>query len=550
MWKLHLTLAALAALLLAWPARAADLLEPTRAIPEVIDYYIDAQLAELGVKAAPQVDDAALLRRLTLDLAGRIPTAAETSAYLASKDPDRRARVVERLMASPAFVRQQVNEFDAMLAPPASRRGGGNLREYLTRALKENRSWDRIFRDLILADEKEPVQKGAREFLKSRIKDLDRLTTDVSVLFFGVNISCAQCHDHPLVNDWKQDHYYGMKSFFNRTFEAGPFLGERDAGVVQFMTTKAVTKTAKLMFLTGKVVEDPTARPLTPEELKALRDAEKKNKGKKNRNNNNATQPPPPKFSARAALADLVLQPGQRDFFARAIVNRLWHRLLGLGLVSPIDQMHSENTPSHPELLTWLARDTAEHGYDLRRLIRGIVLSRAYGRSSKWDGPSSPPSRSFAVARLRALTPMQLATSLRLATLSPEQLPATLKADDLERRIEAQEGSARGLASLFEQPHDDFQISVSEALLFSNNERIQRELLADSKDRLVGRLAELKTPDEIVDCAVRNVLSRPASGEEKKALAGYLAERTDRPREALRQMVWALLTSAEMRFNY
>ncbi len=506
-------------------------------------------LVEQGIKPAPPADDASLIRRLSLDLVGRIPTAVETDAYLAAKEPDRTIKLVERLMASPAFVRHQVNELDAMLTSPDARRGGGSIRDYLTRALKENRSWDLIFRDLILADEKDPAQKGAGVFLKSRIKDLDRLTTDVSVLFFGVNISCAQCHDHPLVTDWKQDHYYGLKSFFSRTFEAGPFLGERDVGVVQFKTTKAETKTAQLMFLTGKVVDDPGARPLTPAEIKALKDAEKKNR-RPTKGKNAGTPPPPPRFSARLALANLAIQPDQREFFAKSIVNRLWHRFFGLGLVTPVDQMHSANSPSHPELLAWLARDMAEHGYDLRRMIRGLVLSKAYARSSRWEGERWPSPRTFAVARPRALTPMQMALSLRLATTSPEQFPATLKPEEQERRIEGIETSARGMAGLFEQPRDDFQISVSEALLFSNSDRIQRELLANGKDRLLGKLAELKTDEQVVETAVRNILTRPATTEEKRILTDYLASRRDRLPEAQRQMVWALLSSAEFRFNY
>ena len=540
----------LVALVLAGSAGADDLLAPDRPIHEIVDHFIDAQLADQGVKAAPQADDAALLRRLTLDLVGRIPTAAETTAFLASKEPDKKIKLVDRLMASPAYVRHQVNEFDTMLSIAGARRSGGsNMREYLTRAFKENRPWDLIFRDVITADEKEPVQKGASQFLKGRIKDLDRLTTDVSVLFFGVNISCAQCHDHPLVHDWKQDHYYGLKSFFSRTYEAGPYLGERDIGIVQFQTTKAVTKTAKLMFLTGKMVEVPGAKPLTPAEIKELKAAEKK-RPKRGKTANPGTEPPPPKFSVRTALANLALEADQRDFFARSIVNRLWHRLFGLGLVSPIDQMHSENPASHPELLAWLARDMADNKYDLRRMIRGLVLSRAYGRSSRWEGERTPPTRSFALARLRALTPMQMAASLRLATTAPEQLALTLKQDELERRIESQENSGRGMAGLFEQPHDDFQISVSEALLFSNNERIQNDLLANGKDRLVGCMLDLKTPEEAVEMAVRNILSRPAGGEEKRIFSDYLARRRDRLPDAYRQMVWALLTSAEFRFNY
>jgi hypothetical protein len=551
MRKLCFTFPALIGLAFTAPVAAADLLPANRPIPEVVDHYIDLQLKDNDIQAAPQADDATILRRLTLDLVGRIPTAAEMTAYLDSKDPEKKVKLVDRLLASAAFARHQVNEFDAMLTSSEARRNGGSVREYLGRAMKENRSWDLIFKDLILADEKEPVQKGSSEFLRVRLRDLDRLTTEVSILFFGVNVSCAQCHDHPLVHDWKQDHYYGMKSFFSRTYLQGRHLAERDTGVVQFKTTKAETKTARVMFLTGAVVEIPGQKPLTPDELKALREAEKKNKKKKNDKSKDQGPPPAaPKFSVRQALVNLALQPGQRDFFARSIVNRLWHRLFGLGLVTPLDQMHSENIASHPELLTWLARDMAENKYDLRRMIRGLVLSKAYARSSRWEGERWPMARSFAVARLRALTPMQMATSLRLATASPEQMAVTVKSEDLERRLEGYENQARGFANLFEQPRDDFQISVTEALLFSNGERIQRELLAEGNDRLLGRLASLKTPEEAVEAAVRNVLARPARAEEKRILTEYLASRRDRQREAYRQMVWALLSSAEFRFNH
>ena len=150
------------------------------------------------------------------------------------------------------------------------------MRDYLTLAVKENRPWDRIFRELMLADESDPSRKGSSQFLKARVKDLDRLTTEVSVLFFGVNISCAQCHDHPLVQDWKQEHYYGMKAFFAPTFEAGQFLGEKEPAAVAFKTPKGVGKNATLMFLTGKPLDVPGAKPLTPDELKKQKDAEKK----------------------------------------------------------------------------------------------------------------------------------------------------------------------------------------------------------------------------------------------------------------------------------
>ena len=136
---------------------------------------------------------------------------------------------------------------------------------------------------------------------------------------------------------------------------------------------------------------------------------------------------------------EVALQPGERDFFAKAIVNRIWYRLFGQGLVMPLDQMHSANPPSHPELLDWLARDTAMHGYDLRRLIRGLVLSSAYARDSRWDGEEAPRPSLFAVALVRPLTPMQLASSLRLATVDPASLPPDFQSEAFEKRIESLE---------------------------------------------------------------------------------------------------------------
>jgi hypothetical protein len=538
MRTLRLTVPAFALLFVA-AAPAQDLLPPDKPIEQAVDHYVDALLRQQNVKPAAPAGDAALLRRLTLDLVGRIPTSSELKTYLESKDPAKRIKLVDVLMASPGFVRHQADAFDAMLMAGNPDR----LRGYLLLALKENRPWDRIFRELVLPDDKDPTQKGASEFLRYRVRDLDRLTVEVSTTFFGVNVSCAQCHDHPKVDDWKQDHFYGMKAFFARTFDNGGFLAEREYGEVRFKTTKGQERLAKMMFLTGKAVDAPVAlKKPSGEEQKKEREYFEGFKRKRQ-------PPPPPKFSARAQLVELALKPGQNEFFARAIVNRLWHRVFGRGLVMPLDQMHSENPASHPELLQWLARDLVQHKYDLRRLIRGLVLSKAYARDSRYEGAAQPPARLFAVARVRALAPMQLAASLRVASADPVGLAAG-KPEEIERRLEGLENSARGLARDFAQPTDDFQVSVTEALLFSNSERMQRELLSDAGDRLVGRLKQIKDAKELVDVAVRSVLSRPATAEEQKLLGDYLRQRAGRHVEACRQVVWALLTSPEFRFNH
>src|SRR5262249_6091020 len=127
------------------------------------------------------------------------------------------------------------------------------------------------------------------DFLRMRLNDLDKLTTEVSVVFFGVNVSCARCHDHPLVPDWKQDHFFGMKSFFARTYDMGGFIAEREVGLVKFQTTKGQNKQAQMMFISGKVVDAPGMKEISKEEEKKEKEAIEKAKKDK-------TAPPLPKF--------------------------------------------------------------------------------------------------------------------------------------------------------------------------------------------------------------------------------------------------------------
>lgn len=515
-----------------------DLLPAARPIHEVVDHYVTAKLTQAKLKPAPAASDANFIRRLTLDLAGRIPTTAEVRAYVAATEPDKAARLVERLMAAPGFVRHQVTEFEWLLTEGQ----GSGFRDYLTRAISEGRRWDRVFKEVITGDTATPETKGADAFLRARAKDLDKLVTDVSVRFFGVNISCAQCHDHPLVPAWKQDHYYGMKSFFSRTFEHGDFVAERDYGTISFKTTAGETKQARLMFLSGDAVEEPPA----PEPNEAQKKEEKRllEETKKNK------QPAPaPKFSRRALLAEASLKSGHEGFFARAVVNQVWQRLFGHGLVMPVDQMHGQNPPSHPALLQWLARDLVQHDYDVRRLVRGLVQSAAYARSSRWEGTRPEPGL-FAVAQPRALTPQQVGASLQFAVTSPDAFKPDAKPEEREKFIEQVERTGQGWASSLERPGDDFQVGVDEALLFSNSERVQRELLALSNDRLLKGLLDLKDNRELATAAVWNVLSRPPEPRELQVLADYLDKRSDRPTEAVRQVVWSLLTSTEFRFNH
>jgi hypothetical protein len=539
-------LAALALFVLASPVHALDdspLLPAELPIEQAIDHYLDAALQEAKIPPAAQADDWTLIRRLTLDLNGRIPTVAEAANYVAAQDADKKTQLADRLIASPAFVRQQAQEFFAFLnATDDARKAGkkNGLHEYLVNAFKENRGWDSMFRDMMLADESNAAARGAGEFLKSRVKDQNKMTIDTSIVFFGVNVSCAQCHNHPHVPAWTQDHFYGMKNFFARTVEAGTFLAEKDFGLVKYVPNKGKEKVAPVMFLTGKTMEVPGLKEPTKEEKKqeqARIDEAKKAK----------KAPVPPQFSMRAKLVETVLEPGQNDFFARAIVNRLWQRFYGRGLVMPLDQMHIENPASHPELLQWLARDLVASKYDLRRLTRGLVLSKAYARVSRWDGDKMPPEDLFALAQVRPLGPMQMATSLKLAALDPAIFPS--EKEELEKRLAPVEKSAENLAAFFPQPSDNFQVGAGEALLFTNNQTLEKELL-EGKASLAARLKNEPDFAARADLAVHTVLGRPARPDEVQTLTDYMKRRADRDLAGCQQIVWALMTSAEFRFNH
>jgi hypothetical protein len=485
-----------------------------------IDGLVEKHWQEQGVKPVARTDDLAFLRRVTLDLAGRIPTVREAMAFADDRSSDKRARTVRRLMESPEYGLHLGRVFDDMIQGKFA--GEAEFVEYLRAAVAAHKPWDQMFREMMLGPWDKQELKPANRFLARRANSLDDLTTDTARVFFGVNISCAKCHDHPLVLDWKQDHFYGMASFLNRTYEGSKGKGARNTDVtekpaapVQFVTTKGERRTAKAMFLSGRIVEEP-AKSTT--------------------------------YSPREELVKVVLE--EKQFFSRAIVNRLWDYFLGRGLVSPVDQMHSANPPAVPDLLEWLADDLAEHGYDLDRLIAGLLSSRVYQLASvKAESERQPGEMAFARAPLRPLTPQQYALSMLLATGDgtydqTADAPARAKS---YRALEGQCGSLLKSGSL-DTRGDRFQSSTTEALFMSNHAEVQK-LVTPASNNLVARLATMADTKQLVETATWSVLSRPPSPEEQTYLGKWVEGHKDRPK-ACSELVWALLTSAEFRFNH
>ena len=525
---------------------ASELLSPEMPVEQVIDRYVQQRLAEKPLQPAPHADDCTLVRRTTIDVAGRIPTVAEAQGYANSTDADKRVKLVERLMASPDFALQFRNELDTLLMG-GQRGSNGEWREYLLKSVRNGRSWDQMFRDMLIGSEEDAEIKPALTFLKSRVRELDELTNETSTIFFGVNVSCAKCHDHPLVSDWKQDHYFGMTSFFQRTYQTKKNgLAEKFSGEVKFKTTKGEDKVAKFMFLTGATIDEPVV------EVSADVSKQRDEEVKKQMQDDKAGPPSRPDFSPRAKLVELALLPENEQMLARNIVNRVWAMFIGRGLVHPLDQMHSANPASHPELLEWLTRDLVAHKYELRRLVKGIVLSEVYARSSEWSGSTeSPGPEHFAVALVRPLSPRQYALSLQVATESSDNFAAQMAdADKWLKRREELDRQVEGVANQFELPGENFQVGVDEALLFANSPQFTDNYLRDGNDRLVGVLKQQTDRPARIASAYWATLSRAPSADEVAACEQYLAKRDTDPLAATKQMVWALLTSPELRFNH
>ena len=182
-----------------------------------IDQAIAAALP--GKLAGGLSSDAEFLRRIYLDLAGIIPTAAEARAFFQDKTPDKRARLVDRLLASPEHARHMANVFDVMLMErrPAKNVAAAAWLEYLRESFAANKPWDQLVREILAADGADPKQRHLARFYLDRDAEPNLLTRDISRLLLGMNLQCAQCHDHPRVEEYKQEHYYGLFAFLNRT---------------------------------------------------------------------------------------------------------------------------------------------------------------------------------------------------------------------------------------------------------------------------------------------------------------------------------------------
>ncbi len=343
---------------------------------------IDAALAASPVAAAaPMASDAEYLRRAHLTLVGCIPSAEETRSFLANSNPDKRAALVDSLLASPGWVRHMVDTFDVMLMErrPAKNADAASWRQWLWSCFANGQSWDQTVREILSADGVEPKTKPASRWLLDREAEPNLLTRDTSRIFLGRDLACAQCHNHPRIDDYMQRDYQGIFAFFSRTSLHQPdtkvpaVLTESAAGEVSFKDVLSSVPGSTLPKVPGRgELADPAA---PPDGVWAVAP-----------NDKDKNVRPVPKYSRRLRLADELI--ASRDF-SRNIVNRLWAMVMGRGLVEPLDFAHSENAPAHPALLDHLADALAAMKFDLKAFQRELVLTEAFQRA--FDLPEVKP---------------------------------------------------------------------------------------------------------------------------------------------------------------
>lgn len=512
-----------------------------------IDESIRAGCNDFDKLAAARADDAEFVRRIYLDLTGVIPSAADTRAFLDDKAADKRRLLIDHLLASDGYARHMQLVFDVLLMDrrPTKHVKQDEWQEFLRSSFAANKPYDQLIRDILSADGTDPKTRGLARFYLDREAEPHVTTKDISRLFLGMNLHCAQCHDHPIVDAYKQEYYYGVFAFLSRSYlftdKAAKLsvIAEKGEGDVSYQSVfKAkVTKTIGPRMPDGK----ETAEPKFDKGQEYVTPVKQGERGI-------------PKYSRRAQLAAALTSP-DNPRFARAAANRIWSLFLGRGIVHPVEYDHSANPPSHPALLDLLAAEFQKGKYDLKAFIRAIVLSDTYQRSSVGNGNERDP-KWFAAVTLRPLSPEQFARSVLRATGQEAVEQKSLGPKATEAALDAKlAGQATPLLQILAgtpgEPasSQDFEATLDQTL-FLNNSKVILDLVAPRPGNLADRLGGLKEAPALADELYLSILARMPGEDERREVEEYLRPRGGDRLAAVQELVWALLTSAEFRFNH
>jgi hypothetical protein len=488
-----------------------------------IDDKLIAKWKDLGLTPSPLCSDEDFFRRIHLDTLGTLPEPADIKAFLADKSPDKRKKAIERVLSRPEFVDFWALKWGDLLRINRdflNERGMWSFHNWVRACLRDNRPLDAMVRDIITA-EGSTFTEGPANFFRVGNSPSDWSETAAQV-FLGVRVGCARCHHHPFER-WSQDDYAGMAAFFvrlatKRSQEFGIFGGEQ---VVYLRSKGEMTHPRKGTIvpphpLGGPVMDDPLDR--------------------------------------RVKLAEWLTSK-DNPYFARNLVNRFWGYYMGRGLVEPLDDLRATNPASNPELLDALAKDFAEHHFDLKHLLKTIMESRAYqlaarpGEGNKADAGNVYYTR-FTVRRLTA---EELADAVDYATGTREKykgLPMGTRAIQLP-----DPNVPSFFLDVFGRPgrkvtcecERTIQPNIAQALHLLNGDFLNQKI-ASPQGRIAALFKARKSLPAIVEELYLVTLSRPPRPEELQRALHWIAEAPS-PREGAEDLLWSLLNSREFLFN-
>lgn len=501
------------ALVLASVATAAD----SSKVSDLIDRAIQQTLDEAKITPSPIADDAEFLRRACIDIVGAVPRVERASAFLDSKDPDKRAKLVDELLARPEYARHMTDIWKDLLIPKtaaSARRKHDPIIRWLNTAFLENKPWNHVARD-VLASSGLQEENGAVTFYITH-ESVDQITDRVARVFLGVQLQCAQCHNHPF-NDWKRDDYWGLAAFFTRAKSAYT----RASGKEQY----GLTEMAKDPKARALLLVPPSVRPLPPTFLGGVKAALPKD------------GPLLPTLAEWVAARD-------NPYFAKAAVNRVWQQLFGRGFVEPVDDLSPANQPSHPELLNDLAKAFADGGFDLKGLMRDICLSQTYQRTSRPNGNNQADTTLFSHMAVKVHSPHQLFDSLESVFQLGER-----KLGETPSKSTTDAAKGRGSFVGFFAGEDDatpieYQAGIPQALYLMNSKNHYR--ISKAATSIAGQRSK---PDAIIETCYLAALSRRPTADEIRLMAAHFAKTSD-IRVATQDVLWVLLNSTEFLSNH
>ena len=508
------------------------------------------------VPFAKVADDATFLRRVSLDLTGNIPTADEVILFLGDKSVSKRSDLIERFLKGEKFADYWAERLSVMLLErlDLGKVSQDEWKVFLGKSLAGEPKWNEMVRQMIEA-KGVGASRPAMKFLGKA--DHHLMTENVSRLLLGMDLTCAKCHDHPSVKEWKQSHYWGLFAYLNQTKQATR-KKEGKTYLVESLATKKVE--FESVFDLVKMSTGPRLPGGGEVEIPQFEKGEEFEKVAED------GLPAVPKFRPREILAN-DLTAKEYDVFTRNSVNRIWFLVMGRGLSHPLDEMHSKNPPSHPDLLALLAREFSGHGFDLKWLLREIMLSETYQRASRLPkGVAKVEPTSYRVVTPKGLTPEQLLRAVLRVTGNVGEInppDSESEAEKFDRKgyftgtHDELPSSLADMKAIFVQtfgeppgqPEIDFSPGVNKSL-FLMNDRLIQHWLKPRSGNLVHRLGKLNKDSAVARELYLCVLSRLPEEEERDWVSDYLSENAHRREEAQGDLVWSLLNSAEFRFNH